>query len=173
MPSVDDVFNKLVEANTKLQQIHDDLGDLKDSTDAVKAAVDTVDGTLQQGFGELINQGAYTNQALAHNAKQNDTIICILEKISLNTCQLVNEAHTQTGLQTSIEGSAKLLGELYESTHADAALDRGRREALRRQIEECCPPEAPEPVCVYEPCRAPRPLGGPPKERPKEERPPG
>lgn len=166
MPNVDDVFNELTAANANLQQIHADLGDLKDATDAVKGAVDKVDGTLKAGFGQLINLGAYTNLALAHNAKQNDTIICVLEKISRNTCELVNEAHTQTGLQTSIEQSGKLLADLYADTHADAALGHLRRQELRAQIEECCPPERPEPPCGYEPCPAPKPLKDPPRERP-------
>jgi hypothetical protein len=34
-----------------------------------------VSGTLTFGFDQLITLGIYTNEALAQNAKQNDTII--------------------------------------------------------------------------------------------------
>jgi hypothetical protein len=163
MPSGSDFFNKLKDIQAELELVNGKLDDLKASTDSVHTAVQQVNTTLTFGFGQLITLGIYTNQALFQNAKQNDTIICILEKISKNTCDLVNESHTQTGLQTVIQGNTTTLAELYAATHANAAQERERLEELRKQIEECCPPKPPEPVCGYQPCPAPRPLGEPPQ----------
>jgi len=130
----------------------------------VRGAVEHADSTRQWGFAQLIKLGQYTNLALFHNNQQNDTIICILEHISKNTCELVNEAHTQTTLQTSIKNNSSLLADLYAATHAEAALTREREEALRKQIEQCCPPKPPELPCGYQPCPAPDPL----RERPPQ-----
>jgi hypothetical protein len=162
MASANDFYNELKGANARLDDVKGKLDVLKAATDAVHSAVDHVNKTLQWGFGQLIVIGDYTNLALAHNAEQNDTIICILEHISKNTCALLNEAHTQTGLQTSIRDSAAVLADLYAATHAKAALARERLGALRKQIEECCPPKPEPPPCRYEPCPAPAPLREPP-----------
>ena len=51
----------------------------------------------------MVTLGEYTNQALFQNAKQNDTIICILEHISKNTCELLNQSVIQTRLQTEMD----------------------------------------------------------------------
>jgi hypothetical protein len=75
MPSADDLFNQLVAANTRLEAIKGNLLDVKAATDAVKVAVNQVNSTLTTGFGQLVTQGDYTNQALSQNAKQNDTIM--------------------------------------------------------------------------------------------------
>jgi len=123
MPSVDDVYNQLTDANTRLEQIKSELLDLKTSEDAVKTAVQQVNTTLTAGFGDLVTLGIYTNAALFQNAKQNDTIICLLEHISKHTCGIWNESHLQTGLQTSIDEHTTTLTELYEVTHGEA----GRR----------------------------------------------
>ena len=45
-----------------------------------------VNATLTNGFNQLVTLGQYTNQALYQNDQQNDTIICLLEHISKNTC---------------------------------------------------------------------------------------
>jgi hypothetical protein len=184
MASATDFYNALQAANGKLDGVNNRLDDvkgkldaLKAATDAVHAAVDQVNKTLQWGFGQLITLGTYTNQALFHNDEQNDTIICILEHISKNTCELLNEAHTQTGLQTVIQGNTTTLAELYAATHPAAALARERLEALRKQVEVCCPPEPPAPVCDYQPCpkpddRLPRPPSVDPQP-PGDGRPPG
>src|SRR5262245_21380659 len=164
MPSASDFFNQIKGINARLDDVNGKL-------DLLRAAVEHVDQTLQWGLGQLITLGLYTNQALYHNDEQNDTIICILEHISRNTCSLLNEAHLQTGLQTVIQKNTTTLAELYAATHAEAALARERLEALRKQVEECCPPEPPRPVCQYEPCPKPEDtLDKPPQVDP---RPPG
>ena len=132
----------------------------------IRNAITTVNSTLTVGLGSLINQGNYTNQALFQNSQQNDTIICILENISRNTCAILTEVHVQTGLQQSMEKSMSLLAELYGATHAEAMLTHEKMAGLKKQIEECCPPEPPPPACTYQPCQAPRRLPEPRPERP-------
>jgi hypothetical protein len=92
MPSADDLFNQLVAANTKLDQIRTSLVD--------------INATLTTGFNNLVTLGQYTNQALHHNDQQNDTIICILEHIAKNTCELLNQSALQTALQTEMESTS-------------------------------------------------------------------
>ena len=157
MPSTDDFFQQLQTANARLLDL--------------TAAVNEVNTTLTTGFGHLVTLGQYTNLALSQNAKQNDTIICILEYISKNTCELLNQSVTQTKLQTEMQKDMDALEAMYETAHADAALVRERLRALKQQIEECCPPPEPEAPCKYAPCPAPKPLPDPPIidriERPK------
>src|SRR5689334_247395 len=124
MPSASDFYNELKGANSRLDGVNGRLDDvkgkldnLKAAVDAVRNAVDKVDQRLQWGFHQLIVIGNYTNQALFHNNLQNDTMICILEHISKNTCMLLNEAHLQTALQTTIKENTSLLADLYAATH--------------------------------------------------------
>ncbi|MFL5819890.1 MAG: hypothetical protein ACJ76S_04320 [Solirubrobacteraceae bacterium] len=167
MPSTQDFYDRLGQTNGLLQQVDTDVKSVKTSVETVNTTLQSgfaqLNNTLQAGFTELITLGKYTNQALYQNSQQNDTIICILEHISQHTCAILNEAAAQTKLQEKIEHSTVALEELYEATHAEAALQREREGALRAQIEECCPPPPPEPPCTYEPCRAPRRLPAPPK----------
>ena len=167
---LDEVNNRLGGVHTRLDGTNARLDDVKAKLDQVTKSIQDVNTTLNWGFGQLITLGNYTNQALAQNAAQNDTMICILEHISRNTCELLNESHTQTGLQTTIRNSATALAELYAAIHAEAALTRQREEALRKQIEECCPPQVPPPPCAYQACPAPRPIGEPPRVDPQQRR---
>jgi hypothetical protein len=148
MPSSDDFFQQLQTANARLLDL--------------TAAVNQVNATLTTGLGHLVTLGQYADLALSHNAKQNDTIICILEHISKNTCELLNQSVTQTKLQTEMQTDLDALEAMYETAHADAALERERLQALKKQIEECCPPPEPEAPCKYAPCPVPKPLPDPP-----------
>jgi hypothetical protein len=119
LKEVDDKLDKLDGVNNRLDTVHSDLlaiegklDVLKAAIDAVAAAVQQVNQTLQWGFAQLITIGNYTNQALYHNDQQNDTIICILEHISKDTCELWNEAHTQTELQKIIKHNTTMLADL-------------------------------------------------------------
>jgi hypothetical protein len=177
MASASDFYNELKGANTRLDgtnarldDVKGKLDDLKAATDAVRAAVQHIDVTLQWGFNQLITLGTYTNQALFHMAQQNDTMICILENISKNTCDLVNQAHIQTELQTAIKDNTMTLADLYAATHAEAALAREREEALQKKIDACCPPKPTEPICRYTRCPAPEPLREPPAGQEREPR---
>jgi len=148
MPSSTDFFQELQKANLHLSSIDNDLNSFR--------------GVMESNTGQLITIGSFTNSVLTHQVKQLDTIICLLKQISDHTCRLLNESHTQTGLQTEMVSDLDSLEALYAITHAEAALVRQREEALRKQIEACCPPKPPTPACVPEKCAEAGPFDGPP-----------
>jgi hypothetical protein len=156
MPSGNDFYNEIQGINNRLNTVNTNL--------------QTIEQLLLWGFQQLITLGQYTNQALFHNNQQNDTMICLLQQISTNTCCICNEAHTQTGLQQEIKVANRQLADLYAATHGDAALILEREAELRKQIEACCPPEPPAPVCVEKPCPKPEPFDEkPPRTEPPPE----
>jgi hypothetical protein len=160
MPSASDIFNELKGANQRLDNILAAEQGIRDAVEQVDQGVDTLVG-LQQ----------FANNATVHQIKQLDTVICLLRQIANNTCGLLNESHTQTGHQEAIARDAETLAVLYSVTHAEAAIVRQREEALRRQIEECCPPREPAPPCKPAECPDPGPFETPSggvilKERP-------
>ena len=159
MPSASDIFDQLKTANHTLDSISGKLDALQTSTDAVRATVEQVGNALAGNFNQLITLTAYTNEALFHNDLQNDTIICILEKIAKNTCDLVNQSHLQTALQAIMQKNTTELAGMYALTHAEGALALEREQALRHEIEKCCPPKPPTPPCHDHPCPAPKPIG--------------
>jgi hypothetical protein len=163
MPSVNDVYNQLLQANSNLTSLINAVNNVQTAVDAVQTAVSQVNGTLSTGVGELVTIGNYTNQALYQNDQQNDTIICILEHISKNTCALLNQAAIQTALQTAMAGDIAGLEQMFATVNPGAALDIERLAALKAQIEQCCPPKKAIPPCDYAPCPAPRPIGQPPQ----------
>ena len=151
MPSATDIFNELKGANQRLDNI-------LAAEQAVRDAVDEVD----QSVDTLVALQAQENNATFHQIKQLDAIICLLKQIADQTCRLLNEAHTQTGLQTEIADDAETLAALYSVTHAEAALVRDREEALRREIEACCPPKPPTRPCQPVACPDPGTFEPPP-----------
>ena len=163
MPSADDLFNQLVAANTRLEDIKGDLVDVKGAVNQVQTAVMLVNTTLTNGFSQLVTLGQYTNQALYQNDLQNDTMICLLEHISKNTCALLNEAAIQTAAQLTIERDIGTLESMFATVNAGAALEAKRLLALKEQVEKCCPPPKPVPPCEFTTCPAPKPIGPPPQ----------
>jgi hypothetical protein len=175
MPSAQDILNSINaigvnthQINGKMDTVINHLSSIEGKLDAIGADVKAVQQLLLWGFQQLITLGHYTNQALFHNNQQNDTMICLLQQISVNTCCICNEAHTQTGLQQGIQAAGRQLADLYAATHGEAALTLEREAELRKQIEACCPPKPPEPVCVDRPCPKPEPFD----ERPPRTEPP-
>ena len=174
MATIDDFYNQIETVNNNLAQIDADtksLINLVDSccnktNDNLSKIIDTLNagfGNLSQGIQNIIVQQLFTNQALKHLTEQTDTVICYLEQISKQTCELLNEAHVQTGLQTIIKDSTTTLLEFYKTVHPEATLEWERRNDLQQQILECCPPPNPEPVCRFQPCEEPeKGIGTPP-----------
>jgi hypothetical protein len=156
MATLNDAYNQLVQANGQLTTLHNDMQEVNASVQADTAAV-------QSGFANLDQLVHYTNQLLGYEIEQNDTIICNLEKIAKQTCELVNQAVLQTGAQQAIREDLDDLKQLYQLTNPAAAVEQHRLEQLERKIEACCPPEVPPPVCTYEPCKRPGKLPSPPK----------
>jgi ABC-type transporter Mla subunit MlaD len=162
-----DIVNRVDTVNNHLTTVEGKLDAINASVNEVDKDVKKVQQLLLWGFNQLITLGQYTNQALFQNDQQNDTMICILQQIAVNTCGIWNEAHTQTPLQEAIKAATRRLANLYAATHGDAALTLEREGELRRQIEACCPPEPSPPACVEQPCPAPKPLDQkPPRTEP-------
>src|SRR6188508_2042433 len=63
---------------------------IKDLRDSFKNAASRLEA--------LIDGQHYGNRALHHQTVQAETMICALEHISRNTCEILNEEHRQTGL---------------------------------------------------------------------------
>lgn len=158
MPSIQDFYNKLEKAVEVLEEVQQDLKTEQADINGVKASIDTVDATLTSGFSTLEDIDTKTAKLLLHLTEQADTMICALEKISKNTCDLVTQSTIQTALQTRIRDDANTLRNLTESAHPEAALQLERLDALRTQIEKCCPPTPEPPACTYQPCPAPKPI---------------
>ena len=152
MATGDDFFQQLKQANDKLS----DLAPLR-------ADVEQLANVVSSSLSQLTTLVTYDNQALFQNALQNATIICILEKISQQTCELLSQACLQTALQTQIAKNTAGLAEIVAMAHPEAALIREREQALRMELEKCCPPVQPKPCCLYEPCLAPPQIPPPPK----------
>jgi len=150
MASGDDFFQQLKQANDKLS----DLAPLR-------ADVENLSNAITAGVTQLVSLNSYEAQALYQNALQNATIICILEKISKQTCELLNQACIQTALQMQIQKSTAALADLMALAHPAAALARDREQTLRGEVERCCPPPAAKPCCHYSPCSEPAQIDPP------------
>ena len=95
-----------------------------------------------------------------HLKRQMDTVICVLDRISMQTCAMLNEENTQTALQTAMKTASETLLELYKTTHPEAALAHEKLEKVRKELLECCPPEKPKPFCTFQPCESKEPESG-------------
>jgi archaellum component FlaC len=148
-----DINNDLGTANGLLGEINSDLGTLNTSVQAVGTDVQQVDTDVQ-----------YTNKLLTYQIEQNNTIICYLEKITRQTCALLNESARQTAAQEEMARDIHDLEQLYELANPAAAVEQDRLEALKHQVERCCPPPKPEPPCKFEPCQRPGDVPPPPSQ---------
>jgi hypothetical protein len=157
-PTVADVFDQLVLANGKLDQLNVSFiseanalnkldGEVKKDA---KAAVD-----LLTIIAEIDTEAV---KLLFHLTQQADTMICALEQISKNTCGTLTQVTIQTQVETKIRHDADALRSLAESAYPQAALERHRLAALRAELDRCCPPEEPQPACSYEACQEPEPV---------------
>jgi hypothetical protein len=172
-PTVADVYDQLRFANGKLDQINV-------STTGQANAISHLNGDLNKGFKatvDALNRIAQIDtvavEFLFHLTQQADTMICALEHISKNTCEILTQITTQTQIQTQIREDADALRDISESAHPEGALLRQRLAALREEVERCCPPEKPKPACTYEPCFRPERVEMPQlPEIPKSSEPP-
>jgi paraquat-inducible protein B len=175
MASIDDCYNQLVTANGELSQIQQGIQTVNSTLQTVDSDVQATTAAVQSGFSQLYTIANYTNQLLLYEIQQNDTMICYLEKITRQTCALLNEAALQTAAQQAMRADLDDLRQLYELANPAAAVEQARLEALKAQVEKCCPPPVPAPPCKFEPCKQPgdvppMPGSGPvatPKPRPQ------
>ena len=174
MPTINEVWEQALQINANLVVVHDDLTTanarlktLIDRADETNDWLEELRNLVSQGFTAVTAgmQAMLTRQDLAlklqaYQIEQGQTMICSLEHISRNTCQLVEQATRQTELQTGMETSLDQLVHLFSTVHPEAALVLARAAEERRRIERCCPPPARRPACTYQPCPAP---GEPPR----------
>jgi hypothetical protein len=176
VPTINEVWEQAQQINANLVIIHDDLTGLSDCCGVTNQRLNTLVSRVEETndwleeVRQLVNDGFaamsvgiagiharqdITNALLRYQIEQNNTIICALERISKNTCELLNHAARQTALQERIAADTAAQRHMFATAHPDAALALARESELRREIEACCPPEPPKPPCTYEPCARP------------------
>ena len=165
MASIDDCYNQLVAANGELSQIDLGIQTVNTSVQAVDTDVQATTAAVTAGFSQLYTIANYTNQLLLYQIQQNDTMVCYLEKITRQTCALLNEAALQTAAQQAMRADLDDLKQLYELANPAAAVEQARLEALKAQVEKCCPPPVPTPPCKFEPCKQPGDVPPPPRSQ--------
>jgi hypothetical protein len=110
---------------------------------------------VSQLLRTLIEVELSQNQLLARLSTKLDTALCVLEHISKNTCETLNEVHEQTEL---IEASIEYI-ELCASPQIKALQCAEKPPAADHEVQERHKKEKSKPPCTYEPCE-PREEGG-------------
>lgn len=155
MPSLGDFYDRLGQVNNHVADMDTELTTVDTHIQQTNTQLGTIEGTLTSIDGDIQQMSQAMTTLLTHVIAQNDTIICILEHISRNTCTLVNAAALELRALESVELSARELDGMTKTVHPDAALVLAREEAARLEMEKCCPPKHHEPPCHYEPCEKP------------------
>lgn len=170
-PTVTDVFNQLVLVNGKLSQVEVNTSLMANLNMSINTGFTATVGRLD--MLAAINVEAV--KLLFHQTQQMDTIICMLDQISRNTCSILNELTVQTKLQTTMAKDVSVVRYIAEVSNSGAALELARHQELTAKIEQCCPPPQPEPACKYDPCQRPRPADTPklPEKPSQPLKPPG
>jgi len=185
MPTINEVWEQAVQVNANLATVHNDLVALKGCcentnrrlNDQIIRAEETNDWledlrqVVNNGFVAMTDgiRGIHARQELmirllAYQAEQNRTIICALENISRNTCQILDQADRQTQLQTRIAEDVTAVDQMYATSNPDSALVYQRHQEDLRKLEKCCPQKPRDPACTYRPCQSPseKEIGQPP-----------
>lgn len=155
MPSLGDFYDRLGEVNNHVADMDTELTTLDGHVQQTNTQLGTIEGTLTSIDSDVQQMSQSMTTLLDHLITQNDTIICILEHISRNTCELVNAAALEMRALQSVELTARELDDMTKTVHPDAALALAREEAARLELAKCCPPKHIEPPCRYEPCSKP------------------
>jgi paraquat-inducible protein B len=155
--SVQAVDHDVQQATTAITNGFNNLDNLVNSTNQLL----TTTNQLLTNTNQLLT---YENQLLTYEIEQNNTIICYLEKITRQTCALLNESARQTAADEEMARDIHDLEQLYELANPAAAVEQDRLEALKHQVERCCPPPKPEPPCKFEPCPRPGDIPPPPSQ---------
>src|SRR5947199_10824687 len=116
MATLNDDYNQLVEANSQLTNLHNDL-------QQVDAPVQACTAATQAGFSNLDQLARYTNQLLTYEIEHKQTINFYLAKIAKQTCELVNQATLQAAAQQAMEEDLDELEALTELANPAAAVE--------------------------------------------------
>jgi|tagenome__1003787_1003787.scaffolds.fasta_scaffold20989702_8 hypothetical protein len=163
MPSTEQIVNDIkailnqIEADTSATAQR--AGQIKTDTDAIKSDVEslitvTQDGfaNVSQGIATLVDRENESIRLLEINDEQNRVAICWLEILADLACRQLRRLDQQVELQTSIDRSTTNMRDIVQLVHSREALEVQREAELASRIEECCPPETPEPEPCYTPC---------------------
>jgi hypothetical protein len=184
MPSTEQIVNDIkailnqIETDTALTA--QEVGQVKSDTDAILATDQAGFVNLSEGLATIIDRENAVIRLLDINDAQNRTEICWLEILADLACRQLRQLEVQVELQQSIERSATNMREILQLVHAREALEVAKRDDLTKRLDECCPPERPEPEACYTPCpdREPSPYkekikSFKPLEPPRPEKEPG
>jgi predicted nuclease with TOPRIM domain len=172
MASISDVFDALNDVKGKLDQLHVDGTNNGLKIDATNGKLDTVNAKLDvlnttvtnvgaavdARFNQVLQQQQLSNQLVHHLTRQQETVICILEHISQNTCELVNLETKELQATLAIQEHSRMTAEILRGAYPNAALDLVNRDELANKIKECCPDEVEPPPCQYKACENPGPF---------------
>lgn len=156
-PTVTDVFNQLVLVNGKLAQVEVNTSLMANLNTSINAGFTATVGRLDT----LAAIEVEAAKLLFHLTAQNETIICMLDQISRNTCSMLNELVVQTDLQKRTTEDTAVLRYVAESGNPAAALEYARHKELEAKVERCCPPGTKDPACKYAPCAKPETMKEP------------
>jgi hypothetical protein len=170
MASITDVFNALNDIKGKLDQLHADNLNNGGKLDTVNQSVNNTGGAITARLTTLVQGQALENQLTYHLTLQGETIICALEHISKNTCELVNLTTEELESLRKIQERVRVSCEVLRIANADAALEVDRNDEIYRKMEKCCPDKPEDPPCHYKPCKNPGSFKMPERENPQ---PPG
>jgi hypothetical protein len=95
----------------------------------------------------LIEVELLQNELLAGLSRKLDTAICVLEHISKNTCETLNEVHELTELQEALIDCKELCAPPPKALPCSE-----KPPTALPKLVDCCEIEKPEPLCKYEPC---------------------
>ena len=162
MASAEDILKAVNASNQKLDQLHADELSGINATNAVRATVIDLESHLDAGFTVLAQREellakllSESNSILGHITSQEDTVMCLLDKIAQSACALLNEAAKQTVAQMQMRDHLSDLTFMYATDHPGSALELARAKAAADRVDACCPPETPGPACQFEPCDRP------------------
>ena len=110
---------------------------------------------LAQGLGVLIQLGTQTNDLLASNDKQNQTIICWLDHIAHVLCDIKHNTDTEVKLQKEMSVTLSHMDDILELVHSREAMEVMNQQEIEKRLEECCAKEEPEPRPCFDNCASP------------------
>jgi len=153
MPSIGDIANDI---ESRLDDIKSYTLATRDNTNTLVTATESGFTNLAQGLAVLVQLQAQTNDLLASNDQQNQTIICWLSNIAHVLCDIKHNTDAEVKLQKRMSATLTHIDDILELVHGREAIEIAERHELEKRIEKCCPEEEPAVKPCFEDCTAPR-----------------
>ena len=163
---VADIKSDTVDIKSNTNSIKNDAAAIKNNTATIITQLNTLDSDVKSGFTNiaqamqiLIALGMQTNQLLADNNKQNETIICWLTNIANTLCDIKHNTDREVALQTDLSTTLHHIDDIGELVNGREAVEVANRDELKKRMDECCPPKV-EPVRpCFDACQSPKTTG--------------